>query len=303
MVGVADHGNRMDRFPIYEPRNYEQVRGFLSRMRQYGGTHDLFLSLDLRIWPKRTDLAAQERHARDGGVSAPRVSNATLAPMLAALQPTRFAPYDDPPICSSLSPTGCLCKHGAYPGWWDQMAKNYACFTQVIEHERASKRPYDFLVKVRSDFFVGTSSVDLSGSAEVLLQPMVAGNKADSVWVKGWGAGSCYGQGDWLAVVPRHLAFSYFTIVPGATCAWMEKTAQRVRREDSHVAHVCPTLNERALVEWVKFQGSRPVVSLHDAKALAPACALRRECAAEHGVPRHADWCKGVPSSSRWLGG
>lgn len=152
MVGVAAHGNRNDRFPIYERRNYVQVRSFFDRIRAYGGQHDLFLSLDLRIWPKRDNAGnlAQLKVARDGGRSLPRVENSTLAPMLAALQPTSFQAFDDPPVCSSLSPNGCLCQHASYPGWWDQMAKNYACFNQVLAHERVQGTPYDFLVKLRS---------------------------------------------------------------------------------------------------------------------------------------------------------
>jgi hypothetical protein len=131
MVGVADHGNRKDRFPIYEARTYNQVAAWLARLRRYGGTHDLFLSLDLRIWPKRNDPTAQARFAADAS-GAHRVDNATLSPMLAALRPAGFVPFEAPPRCSGSS--ACLCKAAAYPGWWEQMSKNDACFQQVRLH-------------------------------------------------------------------------------------------------------------------------------------------------------------------------
>lgn len=95
-----------------------------------------------------------------------------------------------------------------------------------------------------------------------------------------------------VAVVPRHLGVAYFTIVPGATCAWMQRTAADVRRTDPVVARTCPTLNERALVEWIKFSGGGAVSNLHGPAEMARGCALRQQCAARLNVSTHSEWCR-----------
>ena len=96
-------------------------------------------------------------------------------------------------------------------------------------------------------------------------------------------------------MVPRHLGVAYFTIVPGATCGWMQRTAADVRRTDPHVARGCPTLNERALVEWIRFSGGGAVSNLHGSAEMARGCALRQQCAAQLNVSTHSEWCRPRP--------
>ena len=106
-----------------------------------------------------------------------------------------------------------------------------------------------------------------------------------AVWVKGW-AGPCYGQVDWFALMPRHLASSYFSVEPGASCAWAAATGEAVRQREMHVRRACPKLNERALVEWIAKERGGAVRNVHDAAQVASACALRERCQ-RGAVP----WC------------
>ena len=294
MTGVADHGNRGDRFPIYMSRNYEQLERWLARLRKYGGTHDLFMSLDMRIWPHRLNSAAQKEHAQHMFRDTPRINLTRLTPMLAALKPVSFEPYEQAPICSGNST--CYCKAAGYPGWWDQMAKNYACYEQVLRHERDNGVRYDWVVKIRSDWFTDMAIHEVSGAAEVLLRPIISSrtNVADGqkVWVKSWQMATCYGQADWFAAAPRHLAHTYFTMVPNATCHWMETVANEVRASDKRVRDVCPTLNERALIEWIDRSGGGKVADIHAVHSITAACQLRSRCAAELNEDLHPLWCR-----------
>ena len=283
IVGAAAHANRIDRFPIYDSRNYQLVQAWLEQLRSYGGTHDVFLSLDNRIWPKRSELEAQGRVAA-GSQSVQRVGDAQLADMLAALKPAAFEAYEAPPICAAHK---CLCTSLSYPSWWEQMAKNAACMRLVERREKAMGVRYDFVTKLRSDYFTAASARLAEGSAEVVAHPihaMTRGNER-AVYIKGWAAGTCYGQADWFALMPRDLAGAYFSMVPNATCAWAEETARAVRARDSHVRGLCPTLNERALVEWV-VHNRGAIRNTHDALQVRHACALRTRCGKE-GRP----WC------------
>ena len=88
VVGLATQGQAKGHHPITDARNYKELRAFLERARRYGGRHDLFLSLDLRIWPPRGDAAAmaRQRAFAEGGwrnVSAVgRVDLAALEPVV-----------------------------------------------------------------------------------------------------------------------------------------------------------------------------------------------------------------------------
>jgi hypothetical protein len=79
--------------------------------------------------------------------------------------------------------------------------------------------------------------------------------------------------------------------VPEATCEWAYEMAANVRRADPHVARVCPTLNERVLVEWVRHKGGVPVHNMHGSERVSAACALRRKCGLQIGESSTPYWC------------
>lgn len=356
IVGSADHANRNDRFPIHDPRNFDKISRWLRELRAYGGVHDVFLSLDLRIWPKRSDLAAQARLAASpqGGASPPRVANETLTRMLDSLKPAAFEPYAAPPVCSSEGEGRCLCQALAYPGWWEQMAKNAACMRLVRRHEQETGVKYDYVTKQRvstkrqtlctrispsslaldpfaaaglrspSKLHAATHAThnrsltrpactraclvlsrvfsrlpplrllactqsdynseappSFETSAEMIVQPvreMQVSNASRAIYAKEWVAGLCYGQVDWFGLMPRSLAHSYFSVVPGASCTWARSTRDRANAQSPSVRRICPTLNEATLVHWAYDHGGGRFRSLHDVSQKSKGRALRRAC-------------------------
>ena len=277
ITGVAAHGNRIDRFPIYE--SYAKAKEWVDRLKDFGGTHDIFLVLDLRIWPKRADVGAQSSVAA-GKQRVSRVEQSALSGMLDALKPAGFLAYEEPPVCAAESK--CLCQNLAYPGWWEQMAKNAACLRLVEQHESRTRKNYTFTTKIRSDYFGNHQMYQWSYAPELTIQLMHSlANAAvppSTIFVKGWATGGCYGQVDWWALMPRRLAPLYFSVVPGASCAWANATRHLVHATDRTVRAGCPTVNERTLVEWVYAQGGR-VANAFDHERVREACAMRIRCA------------------------
>ena len=296
VTGVADHGtidHGVTHHPIHDARGYKQIRGWLDRLGAYGGTHDVFLVLDLRVWPKRSDLAAQAR-AKDAPETLPRMSNESLAAMLTSLQPIRFQPYEEPAVCSGAR--SCLCKALAYPGWWEQVAKNAACMRLVREHEAATGRRYDWVTRLRSDYFSVSGDADRINAAEPVVHATRTSDK--HVWIKGWTSPTCYDRSDWFALAPRQLADAYFDLASdngGATCEWAETTKAQVHAKHTRVARFCPTLNERILVEWLVQKGTF-VRNIHGEAVIQAACQLRSRC----GAPTNVPWCSGrLPNATQ----
>ena len=147
VIGLADHGNRIDRFPLHEPRMHAPMREWLDTLSRYNTSNDLFLSLDMRLWPSRFDpthtkfvsqfvggLANESAPRRpQHGLFPARLNASRLEPMLSALRPTRFEAYEGAPVCSGERQ--CLCRSLGTARWWEQMAKHEACLRMVREHE------------------------------------------------------------------------------------------------------------------------------------------------------------------------
>lgn len=286
ITGTASHGNLKDRHPIYQSRSYGPLRKWLDALTDYGIVNDVFMSLDLRIWPSRrsnTDAGQQLRFAAqqhsEGVASVPRVNASRLDAMLRVLSPVSWQPYEALPLCGG-GPSACLCTGtGINPGWWEQNAKSGACMELVRAHEARRGVKYDWVFKLRSDLSPVADDLFPELVLSALAMSAAGGEHAHhqhSVWSKGWQEGTCYGQADFFAAVPRKLVRGYFSVA-NASCAWARSTRERVVAEDAHVRSMCPTLNERLLVEHVEsyrahFKSIHEEVNHRDACNLVAAC-------------------------------
>lgn len=214
--------------PFYDSRNYARHRQWLQELRGADeSVHvDLFLVLETRHMPRRTDFFVGERKRKGVDATAGeltwlrrmqtaygsntslwpwnRTEPSLLRPMIEALQPTRVMLYEESLQCIARP---CLCAHGVAGGpsvaFWEMMAKNTACFQAVQEREAHTERPYDYVSRTRTD----RAFIRANVARRLALSTAAT---RDNIIHVGQSMTACHGAADWAAFMPRALAPAYF---------------------------------------------------------------------------------------------
>ena len=253
--------------PFYDSRNYARHGQWLEELRGTDGSvHvDLFLVLETRKMPRRTDFFVGERKRKGADEMAGQLSwlrlmqtaygsntslwpwNRTepslLRPMIEALQPARVVLYEESLQCIARP---CLCAHevagGPSVAFWEMMAKNTACLQAVRDREAHTERLYDYVSRTRTErAFI---------AADVVRRLALAATHDDIIHV-GQSMSACHGGADWAAFMPRALAPAYFDMSDDAClCAFVLR----------HRSSRCNAFVESYLWTWAERHPLHPTM-------------------------------------------
>jgi hypothetical protein len=240
--------------PIYNEARYKQLGQWRDEVSTLTNQSvDFFLSLEFRHMPRRSDLMNHKLEVQSDVVSYEmqffrelrrqygndfskwifnKIDPNVLTPLISYLHPKRVVLYNSTPMCVERK---CLCESlpNMNPGFMEQMAKNAACLRAIedVERERGSK--YKWISRTRTD----GDFIDPLRMSSALKRPK------NTVWI-GQSMNRCHGGGDWAAVMPRHLAPSYFYYSDHVSCDWLDSL-----RKDS-----CNWAVENTLWRWMETQ-------------------------------------------------
>jgi len=243
--------------PIYQAQRYETLEIWRQRVETLTDHKvDLFLSLELRRMPRRSDFMNDKLQVANGfekleldyfknlsriyGDDASKwvwnqINPVVLAPAIAYLHPRRVLLYNSTPMCVRKE---CLCHTlpNMNPVFWEQMAKNAACLEEIksVERERGTK--YKWISRTRTDG-------DFIEPSRMLKAVKLENSTLPTLWV-GQSMGRCHGGGDWAAVAPRRLATYYFDFATHVNCSWLH----RLRGSE------CEWAVENSLWQWMTSQ-------------------------------------------------
>ena len=173
LVGVAWHQYGGHNYPLTDVRMYGAMRRWLDGLADLNVRSDVFMHIDVTNWPMSYPYYRKKKWIKVavlGGAAWRETTASTplsaLNGTIAALRPVSMKIHSEEPYCARRN---CSCSP-SFPRWWEQVAKNNACFDSVQRYEAEHGFRYDFVTKIRTDY-----NFDLDGATpEVVASAMQA---------------------------------------------------------------------------------------------------------------------------------
>lgn len=228
--GKQDEADFRRGWSVSDRRSYEAWRTWADELATHQVTVDFFMWIDMRtIKPRLQGAEGWTPFGTPGfeplgtpecNSSGPRVQAGILTGAISALRPVVVHTSVEPCYCARQS---CEClPPDVGLSFVEQMAKVRSCYDGVAKHERASGRPYDFLLKARSDYDLARNGV-----TALALHLAVSREGPERIFTHPW-IEPAFGNVDWLFLAPRRLARAAFSFERGATCQWLRCVRARL---------------------------------------------------------------------------
>lgn len=243
LTGLLTHGMQGSA-AISEASQLERMKTWRSAIEAGGVAVDVFVYTELSEHPPKTIKTEKSSIGRsgDGDREVHSVRPSRLIEVLRVLNPVKILLHDEPPYCVQR-PSYCR-DTKSWPRWLEQMFKVNRCMRLVHEYERETRRPYDWIIQMRSDY--NTDGADHNAKAANVLGVLrTTARDSRVVHMKPFFAPPGYGQADMFWVAPRPAADAMASVV-NASSAWLQCITATAP------AHV---QNERLLVEWALRSG------------------------------------------------